>query len=259
MDLGLKGKTALVTASSKGMGRACALGLAGEGARVVMCARTERDVMAAAADVRARTGGEVVAMAADVTRADHVEALVARAHDAFGGVDILVANAGGPPRGVFDELTDAQWYGAFEISLLSVVRLIRAVLPSMRARRWGRIITIQSSSVKQPIPGLDLSNAVRPGTAGLMKTLATDLGRDNILVNTVCPGRILTDRLLGGARQAGVSPEEYAAQVGADVPLGRVGTAEEFANVVVFLASERASYVTGVALQVDGGLIRGLL
>jgi 3-oxoacyl-[acyl-carrier protein] reductase len=259
MDLGLKGKTALVTASSKGMGRACALGLAGEGARVVMCARTERDVMAAAADVRARTGGEVVAMAADVTRADHVEALVARAHDAFGGVDILVANAGGPPRGVFDELTDEQWYGAFEVSLLSVVRLIRAVLPSMRARRWGRIITIQSSSVKQPIPGLDLSNAVRPGTAGLMKTLATDLGRDNILVNTVCPGRILTDRLLGGARQAGVSPEEYAAQVGADVPLGRVGTVEEFANVVVFLASERASYVTGVALQVDGGLIRGLL
>jgi len=183
----------------------------------------------------------------------------ARAREAFGGVDVLVANAGGPPRGSFDELDDAQWYGAFEVSLLSVVRLIRAVLPDMRRRRWGRVITIQSSSVKQPIPGLDLSNAVRPGTAGLMKTLAGDLGRDNILVNTVCPGRILTDRLLGGARQAGVSPEEYAVRVGADVPLGRVGTAEEFANVVVFLASERASYVTGVALQVDGGLIRGLL
>jgi 3-oxoacyl-[acyl-carrier protein] reductase len=174
-------------------------------------------------------------------------------------VDILVANAGGPPRGVFDELADEQWYGAFEVSLLSVVRLIREVLPSMRQRRWGRIITIQSSSVKQPIPGLDLSNAVRPGTAGLMKTLANDLGRDNILVNTVCPGRILTDRLLGGARQAGVSADEYARQVGVDVPLGRVGTPEEFANVVVFLASERASYVTGVAIQVDGGLIRGLL
>jgi 3-oxoacyl-[acyl-carrier protein] reductase len=259
MDLGIKGKTALVTASSKGMGRACALGLAAEGARVVMCARTERDLLAAADDVRARTGGEVVAMPADVTRADQVKALVSRARDAFGGVDILVANAGGPPRGSFDELADEQWYGAFEVSLLSVVRLIREVLPSMRQRRWGRIITIQSSSVKQPIPGLDLSNAVRPGVAGLMKTLANDLGHDNILVNTVCPGRILTDRLLGGARQAGVSPEQYAAQVGADVPLGRVGTPEEFANVVVFLASERASYVTGVALQVDGGLIRGLL
>jgi 3-oxoacyl-[acyl-carrier protein] reductase len=258
MDLGLKGKTALVTASSKGMGKACALGLAAEGARVVMCARTERDLMAAADDVRARTGSEVLAITADVTRADQVKALAARARDQFGGVDILVANAGGPPRGVFDELTDEQWYGAFEVSLLSVVRLIREVLPGMRQRRWGRIITIQSSSVKQPIAGLDLSNAVRPGTAGLMKTLANDLGRDNILVNTVCPGRILTDRLLGGARQAGLPPEEYARQAGADVPLGRVGTPEEFANVVVFLASERASYVTGVALLVDGGLVRGL-
>jgi 3-oxoacyl-[acyl-carrier protein] reductase len=259
MDLGLAGKTALVTASSKGMGRACALGLAAEGCRVVMCARTERDVMAAADDVRRRTGAEVVAVAADVTRADHVTSLVTRARDAFGDVDVLVANAGGPPRGVFDELTDEQWYGAFDVSLLSVVRLIREVLPGMRRRRWGRIITIQSSSVKQPIPGLDLSNAIRPGAAGLMKTLANDLGRDNVLVNTVCPGRILTDRLLGGARGAGLSPEAYALQVGADVPLGRVGTPEEFANVVVFLASERASYVTGVALQVDGGLIRGLL
>lgn len=259
MDLGLKGRTALVTAASKGMGKACALGLAAEGARVVMCARTERDVDAAADELRAKTGAEIVAVRADVTREEDVKALVTRARDAFGGVDILVANAGGPPRGFFDELTDAQWYGAFEVSLLSVVRLVREVLPSMRARRWGRIITIQSSSVKQPIEGLDLSNAVRPGTAGLMKTLASELGREGILVNTVCPGRILTDRLLGGAGQAGLSVDDYLARIGTDVPLGRVGTPEEFANVVVFLASERASYVTGVALQVDGGLVRGLL
>jgi 3-oxoacyl-[acyl-carrier protein] reductase len=258
MDLGLKGKTALVTASSKGMGKACALGLSAEGARVVMCARTERDLTAAADEVRGRTGGEVLAVTADVTREDQVKALAARAGEAFGGVDILVANAGGPPRGFFHELGDAQWYGAFEVSLLSVVRLIREVLPGMRERRWGRIVTIQSSSVKQPIAGLDLSNAVRPGTAGLMKTLAGDLGRDNILVNTVCPGRILTDRLLGGARQAGLPTDEYLRQAGVDVPLGRVGTAEEFANVVVFLASERASYVTGVSLLVDGGLVRAL-
>ena len=259
MNLGITGKTALVTAASKGMGKACALGLAAEGARVVMCARTDVDLQAAAEEVRNKTGAQVVARSADVTRADQVKALVARAHEAFGGVDILVANAGGPPRGHFDELSDEQWYGAFEVSLLSVVRLVREVLPSMRQRRWGRIITIQSSSVKQPIDGLDLSNAIRPGAAGLMKTLATELGADNILVNTVCPGRILTDRLLGGARQAGLSPEAYVRQVGADVPVGRVGTPEEFANVVVFLASERASYVTGVAIQVDGGLIRGLL
>ncbi len=259
MDLGLRGRTALVTAASKGMGKACALGLAAEGARVVMCARTETDLRSSADEVRAKTGAEVVAMAADVTRADQVTALVARAREVFGGVDVLVANAGGPPRGRFDELSDEQWYNAFELSLLSVVRLVREVLPSMRQRRWGRIVTIQSTSVKQPIDGLDLSNGVRPGVAGLTKTLAADLGRDNILVNTVCPGRILTDRLLAGARQAGLSREEYLAKASDDIPLGRVGTAEEFANVVVFLASEKASYVTGVALQVDGGLVRGLL
>lgn len=258
MDLGLTGKTALVTASSKGMGKACALGLAAEGARVVMCARTAADLEVAAEEVRRKTGAEVLAVPADVTRADDVSRLVARAQEAFGGVDVLVANAGGPPRGSFEEMADAQWYGAFEVSLLSVVRLVREVLPSMRRRRWGRIITIQSSSVKQPIEGLDLSNAVRPGAAGLMKTLAAELGPDNILVNTVCPGRILTDRLLGGATQSGMSREQYVAHVGTDVPLRRVGTPEEFANVVVFLASERASYVTGVALLVDGGLVRGL-
>ncbi len=259
MDLGLKGKTALVTAASKGMGRACAMGLAAEGARVVMCARTEADVNAAAETIRARTGAEVLAVRADVTQAADVTALVARATEAFGGVDVLVANAGGPPRGKFAEMDDAAWQGAYEVSLLSVVRLVREVLPGMQRRKWGRVITIQSISVKQPIDGLLLSNAVRPGVAGLMKTLVGEYSRDNITFSTVCPGRILTDRLLGGAKQAGVSPEEYAVKAGADVPLGRVGTPEEFANVVVFLASERASYVTGVALQVDGGLVRGLL
>lgn len=259
MDLGLRGKVALVTAASKGMGKACALGLAAEGARVAMCARREADLRAAADEVRRQTGAEVLAVPTDVTRAAEVEALVARTIATFGGVDILVANAGGPPRGTFDELTDVQFQQAFELSLLSVVRLIRAVLPSMRARRWGRILTIQSSSVKQPIPGLLLSNAVRPGVAGLLKTLAGELGRDNILLNTVCPGRIMTERFLSGARQAGLDQAQYLARQAADVPLGRIGTPEEFANVVVFLASERASYVTGVSLQVDGGLVRGLL
>jgi 3-oxoacyl-[acyl-carrier protein] reductase len=259
MDLGLRGKTALVTAASKGMGKACALGFAGEGARVAMCARTENDLRAAAEEVRSKTGAEVLAVPADVTRAADVERLVRQVNEQFGGVDILVANAGGPPRGRFDELTDEQWTAAFELSLLSVVRLVRAVLPTMRQRRWGRIVTIQSTSVKQPIDGLLLSNGVRPGVAGLMKTLAGEVGKDNILVNTVCPGRILTDRFLGGAKGSGLSPEQYVARHSGDIPLGRVGTPEEFANVVVFLASERASYVTGVAIQVDGGVVRGLL
>lgn len=259
MDLGLEGKAAIVTAASKGMGRACAQGLAAEGVRVLMCARTERDLKAAADEIRARTGAEVVAMAADVTKAEDVKAVVARALEAFGGVDILVANCGGPPRGHLEEVSDAQWYGAFEVSLLSVVRLIREVLPSMRARRWGRILTIQSVSVKQPVEGLLLSNAVRPGVAGLVKTLSADLGKDNITINTVCPGRIMTERFLSGAKQAGLPEAEYVAKASAEIPLKRVGTPEEFANVIVFLASERSSYVTGVALQVDGGLVRSIL
>jgi 3-oxoacyl-[acyl-carrier protein] reductase len=258
MDLGLKGKTALVTAASKGMGKACALGLAAEGARVAMCARTEADIRSAADEVRAKTGAEVLAMPSDVTRGPDVEALVARTIETFGSVDVLVANCGGPPRGNLDEMTDEQWHAAFEVSVLSTVRLIRQVLPSMRKRRWGRILTIQSVSVKQPVEGLLLSNAVRPGVAGLVKTLSVDLGKDNILINAVLPGRIMTDRFLGGAKQAGLPVDQYVARSGQDVPLGRIGTPEEFANVVVFLASERASYVTGVALQVDGGVIRGI-
>jgi 3-oxoacyl-[acyl-carrier protein] reductase len=259
MDLGLAGRVALVTAASKGMGKASAMGLAAEGARVVMCARTESDLKTAAEEIRARTKAEVLAVPADVTKKDDVTALVDRAVKTFGHVDILVANAGGPPRGYFEDMTDEQWQGAFDVSLLSVVRLVRGVLPSMKARRWGRILTIQSVSVKQPIPELLLSNAVRPGVAGMMKTLAGQLGKDGITVNTVCPGKIMTDRFLGGQKISGLSREEYLARAVEDVPVGRVGTPEEFANVIVFLASERASYVTGVAVQVDGGLVRGLL
>lgn len=263
MELGLKGRVAIVAAASKGMGKACALGLTAEGARVTMCARTEAELIAAANEVREQTKSEVLAVPADVTKLADIQRVVSRTVETFGGVDILVTNAGGPPLGVFDEMTDAQWQAAFELNLLSTVRLIREVLPHMRKKRCGRIINIQSSSVKQPIDGLILSNAIRPGVVGLAKTLAGELAKDNILINTVCPGRILSDRLRSGiayrAREAGKSFEEYLPTFVTDIPLGRIGSPEEFANMVVFLASERASYITGVTVQVDGGLIRGVL
>jgi 3-oxoacyl-[acyl-carrier protein] reductase len=259
MDLGLKGKVALVTAASKGMGRACAMAFAAEGAKVAMCARTAADLRAAADEVKGKTGAEVFALPADVTRAADVTSLVARVADTLGPVDILVANCGGPPRGFFEEMSDEQWQGAFEVSLLSTVRLIRAVLPGMKAKKSGSILTIQSVSVKQPLNDLMLSNAIRPGVAGMMKTLANQLGKDGIRVNTLCPGRIMTDRFMGGLKASGLTREQYLERASMEIPLARVGTPEEFAGVAVFLASERASYVTGVALQVDGGLVRGLL
>ncbi|MBI2460423.1 MAG: SDR family oxidoreductase [Candidatus Rokubacteria bacterium] len=262
MELGLKGRGALVAAASKGIGRACALGLAAEGARVAICARTRADLETAAEEIRAKTGAEVLAFPADVTRAEDVKALVEAAVRAFGRLDVLVTNAGGPPPGPFDQMTDEAFRAAFELNLLSTVRLIREALPHMRARRWGRIINIQSTSVKQPIDGLLLSNAIRPGVVGLAKTLAGELGRDGITINTVGPGRILTGRSRGvmehRARQAGLPFEEFLKRDVAAVPLGRIGEPEEVAHVVVFLASERASYVTGVTLQVDGGLVRSL-
>ena len=260
MDLGLKGKVAFVAAASKGMGKACALGLASEGARVLMCARGEAALKDAAAEVKQKTGAEVLAVPADLSRAEDCARAVARASEAWGGVDVLVANVGGPPPGPFEKMTDAQWMQAFEQVHLSAVRLIRDVLPGMKSKKWGRILAIQSTSVKQPVDGLVLSNGIRPGLAGLFKTLAVDLAKDGITVNLVLPGRIMTDRFLDHQKEraaaGGRTLGEQIALSGLDIPMGRVGTPEEFANMVVFLASARASYVTGTAVQVDGGLIR---
>lgn len=243
MDLGLKGKVAFVAAASKGMGKACALGLAAEGARVAMCARGEAALKEAATEVERKTGAEVPGPPR-----------------AWGGIDVLVANVGGPPPGPFEKMTDAQWMQAFEQVHLSTVRLIRDVLPGMKAKRWGRILAIQSTSVKQPVDGLVLSNGIRPGVAGLFKTLAVDLAKDGITVNLVLPGRIMTDRFVSHqqerAEASGRTLEAQIAASSSDIPMGRVGTPEEFASMVVFLASVRASYITGTTVQVDGGLIR---
>jgi 3-oxoacyl-[acyl-carrier protein] reductase len=262
VDLGLKGKVALVAASSKGLGKASALALAREGARVTLCARTEADLDAAAGQIRGQTGAEVLAVPADLASADGIHSVVAATAERFGGVDILVNNSGGPARGRFAEFTDADWRQAFEAVTLNFVRFVREVLPYMRAQRWGRIVGIQSSSVKQPVDGIDLSNGLRAGVAGLMKAIMPDLAKDGITINLVLPGVFLTSRNIAGA---GRSPEEdralqeQLAPMAAAIPVGRLGDPMELGSLVAFLASQQASYITGAVYQVDGGLIKSIV
>jgi 3-oxoacyl-[acyl-carrier protein] reductase len=259
VDLGLAGKVALVAASSKGLGKASALALAREGARVTICARTETDLNAAAAEIRRETGAEVLAVPADLTSAAGIHTVVSATAERFGGVDVLVNNSGGPARGRFADFTDEDWQRAFEVVTLNFVRFVREVTPYMRRQHWGRIVGLQSSSVKQPVEGIDLSNALRPGIAGLMKSLTPDLAKDGITINLVLPGMFLTSRIIAGA---GRSPEgdqalqEQLAPIAAGIPVGRLGDPMELGSLVAFLASRQASYITGAVYQVDGGLIR---
>ncbi len=263
MDLGLTGKTALVCGASRGLGYAAALELAAEGANVVLCSRTEADIRAAAERINAATGARTASVAADVADPGSAPLLVRTALERFGALHVLVNNAGGPPPGRFESHGDTAWQKAFELNLLSAVRLIRECIPPMRAAGWGRIVNITSVAVKQPIDGLILSNSVRAGVIGLAKTLSNELARDNILINNVCPGFILTDRTRSlfesRARNEGRSPEEIRESVAASVPLGRLGEPRELGALVAFLCSERASYLTGTSIQVDGGLLKALM
>ena len=262
MDLGLQGRVALVMAASKGLGRAVATELARERAHVVISSRDEDTLAQTAAEMKEETGGSVEHRAADITRAQDVRALISHAADRFGGVDVLVNNTGGPPAGTFDDFDDEGWQFAFELVLLSLIRAVRGVLPSMRERGGGRIINIASSSIKQPIENLILSNTFRAGIAGLAKSLAIELAPDGILVNTIGPGRISTGRSqsidASRAEAMGVSAEEVRGQVESQIPLGRYGTPEELARVATFLASPANSYVTGQAILVDGAMVRAL-
>ncbi|MGE3273076.1 MAG: SDR family oxidoreductase [Chloroflexota bacterium] len=258
MDLQLTGKVAMVAASSRGLGRACAIGLAREGVQVSLAARNAEELAKVAATIRQETGSEALTVPTDVTQGDQIQAWADQTIAKFGGVDILVTNAGGPPHGVWEDFqTDEAWIEAFNLNMLSTIRMIRSVIPSMRSRGGGRILNIQSTSVKAPLSNLILSNTIRPGVAGLGKSLSRELAGDNILVNTVCPGAIYTDRLRSAtmhrAEQAGITEEEAIAERTQAIPLKRFGTPEEFANMVVFLASGRASYVTGSTIAVDGG------
>ncbi len=263
MDLGLKDRVALVAAASKGIGFAAARELAREGARVFLCSRDERRASEAAQRIHEETGASVAGIGADVTDEQAAQRFVTLARERGGRIDILVTNAGGPPATSFAQTDLDLFRKAFELNALSAIRLAKLTLPDMQSQKWGRIINITSVSVKQPIEGLILSNTVRAGLTGWAKTVATEVAPDNVTVNNVAPGYTLTEHQeeLAEARSAalGKSKEEIIASWATQGPMRRIGKPEEIAAAVAFLASERASYITGVTLQVDGGWVRGLL
>jgi 3-oxoacyl-[acyl-carrier protein] reductase len=263
MDLGLKDRVAIVAASSQGLGKACALELAREGAKVVICARHAGKLAATADEIRAETGSEVLWLAIDLTDAAQIQHLAEETLRRYGRIDVLVTNNGGPPTGYFDDLNDETWMVAHEKTLLSAVRLIRGVLPAMRAQGWGRIVNITSIAVKQPMDDLLMSNVYRPGVVALAKTLSAQVAADGITINNVAPGYTRTERIVeifeARAASQGRSTDEVLAESTASYPMKRMGEPEELAALVAFLASERASYITGVTLLVDGGYYKGLL
>jgi len=255
VDLGIEGRVALVMGASKGIGRGVASSLAREGVRVAVASRSRERIEQAASEIAAEHGAEVRGFTADAAEVEVLPGLVRAVEEAFGPVEILVTNAGGPPIGDSLSFAGDQWEAAYRSLVLAPMALITAVVPGMRERRWGRIVNITSSSTRQPIPGLMLSNSHRLAAVGAFKTLADELARDGILVNSVAPGRIATDRI---AKVVGKPLAELAHEPQPDVPVGRLGTVEEMGDVVAFVCSERASYVNGVNLLVDGGLVRAI-
>jgi len=262
MNLGIKDRVALVAASSQGIGRATAEAFAAEGCRVAMCARNIQTLQAAAEKIRKQYNVEVLAEAFDVTDSSRVSRFVAAVADRFGSVDICVSNAGGPPAKGFLSTTHEDWQHALDANFLSTVYFAREVIPHMQKKKWGRIITLTSITTKQPVADLVLSNAVRAAAVGLVKSLANEFGKDGILVNNVGPGFTATDRLKelarAGAASSGKSEQEYFNRWAADAPLQRLGEPREVAETIVWLASERASYITGQTVLVDGGMYKGL-
>jgi 3-oxoacyl-[acyl-carrier protein] reductase len=262
MDLGIKERVALVAASSRGLGKAIAQRLSQEGAKVVICARDEDRLLKTRDEIAAATGGVVKAIKADVTDKDQVSRLVKKTIDEFGKIDILVCNAGGPPSGTADTFTVTDYDQALELNLLSTINLCYEVMPFMKKQRWGRIIYMTSVSAKQPIDNLILSNTSRAGVLGFSKSLSNQLAPFGITVNSVCPGYTRTERVDELARSFEESGKgtikDFYSNIEKAIPTGRLGTPEELAQAVAFLASEGAGYITGIALQVDGGYIKAL-
>ncbi len=262
METGLRNRVAIVAASSQGIGRATALALAAEGAHLALCARNRDALEQVAEETRRVHGVSVHTDTFDVADDHRVRQFVEAAHRRFGRVDVCVTNAGGPPAKAFLDTAMTEWDSAYQLNLRSIVSFAQAVLPYMQQRHWGRIVTITSVAVKQPVPELVLSNSVRAGVLGLVRSLATQFGPDNITINNVGPGYTATARMKElaetRARTAGVSAADYETQIADDIPLRRLAQPEEIADAIVWLASERASYVTGQTVLVDGGVYRGL-
>lgn len=263
MDLGLKDKIAIVTASTKGLGKATAASLASEGANVVINGRHKQNIHDAVDEIKSKTGKTPLAIQGDLTQSEDIDRLFDEVLKHFGSVHVLVSNAGGPPAGGFDDFNDEQWLKAVDLSLMSVIRLIRKAAPIMQKQKWGRIVNISSVTVKQPADNLLLSNSIRAAVIGLAKTISRDLSKDNVLINNIAPYYVATKRIdylmEETAAKKGITKEAALQNIVKEIPMGRLGTPEEFGDFVTFLCSEKNSYVTGTTIQFDGGAYRGML
>ena len=261
MDLQLKNKVSLVCAASEGLGKASALELAREGSKVAICSRSKEKLVSAQEEIAKETGSEIEIFEADLTLHEDIKKLQKDVRDKLGEIEILVNNVGGPPPGTFETHTDQDWQNAINLTLMSALRMSQTVLPNMKEKGWGRIINISSVSVKTPVNNLFLSNSIRLGVLGWAKALSDEVGKDGITVNTICPGSTRTNRITSiyseMAKKSGQSLKEVEELSALNIPMKRIGEPHELAALVAFLASERASYISGVAIQVDGGSSRG--